>query len=106
MIKPKVMIVYETVSQAVKGLKERGFSVDFNLAENCIVCHEDKFDPEEFEITEVHRFEGNSDPSDEAIVYGIESVTGIKGVLVNGYGISADPLTAAIASKLSIHKGS
>jgi hypothetical protein len=25
LIKPKVMIVYETVSQAVKGLKERGF---------------------------------------------------------------------------------
>ncbi|HUM98099.1 MAG TPA: hypothetical protein PK275_09595 [Chitinophagaceae bacterium] len=99
------MIVYETVSQAVKGLKERGFSVDFNLAENCIVCHEDKFNSEEFEITEIYRFEGNSDPSDEAVVYAIESVTGIKGVLVNGYGISADPLTSAIAKKLSIHKG-
>lgn len=98
------MIVYETVSQAVNGLRARGFTLDFNLSENCIVCHADKFNPDEFEITEVYRFEGNTDPSDEAIVYGIESVTGLKGVLVNGYGVSADSMTAAIAKKLNIHK--
>ena len=33
--------------------------MDFNLDENCIVCHEDKFNPEDFEIVEVYRFEGN-----------------------------------------------
>ena len=94
------MYSYETVSEAVNELKKRGFDLDFNLEENCIICHSDKFDAKDFEIVEVYRFEGNTDPSDEAIVYAIESVNGKKGVLVNGYGISADAISSEIAKKL------
>jgi len=98
------MYAYDTVTDAVKGLKQRGYVKDFNLKENCIVCHEEKFNPEDFEITEVYRFEGESDPADEAIVYAIESNRGDKGLLVNGYGISADGMSAEMAKKLNIHK--
>lgn len=98
------MIVYDTVSEAVNGLKARGFELDFNLHENCLVCNDDKFDADDFEIVEVYRFEGDTDPSDEAVVYAITSRNGLKGVLVNGYGISADELSAAMERKLSIHK--
>ena len=98
------MFVYDTVTDAVNGLKQRGFSLDFNLQENCLICHEGKFNPDEFEITEVYRFEGNTDPADAAVVYGIASVNGLKGVLVNGFGVSADPMSAEMARKLSIHK--
>jgi len=98
------MISYDTVSEAVNGLKERGFDIDFNLEENCIVCNAGKFDVSNFEIVEVYRFEGNTDPSDEAIVYAIESVKGLKGILVSGYGISAEGMSAEMAKKLSIHK--
>ena len=96
------MIAYDTVTEAVKGLKERGFTTDFNLEENCIVCHSDKFDVKDFDIVEVYRFEGNSDPSDQAVVYAIESVNGMKGLLVGGYGISAEGMSADMARKLSI----
>ena len=98
------MFTYDTVSEAVNGLKKRGFAMDFNLKENCLVCHPHKFNPEDFEIVEVYRFEGNTDPSDEAVVYAIESGTGMKGVLVNGYGISADPLSSEMAKKLSVQR--
>ncbi len=98
------MIVYDTVSEALDGLKKRGFDLDFNLHENCIVCHGDRFDINELEIVEVHRFEGSTDPSDEAVVYAIQSVNGLKGVLVNGYGISADTMDADMVKKLSIRK--
>ncbi len=98
------MISYDTVSEAVNGLKKRGFTVDFNLQENCIVCNDDKFNVDDFEIVEVYRFEGNTDPSDEAIVYAIQSVNGLNGVLVNGYGISADTMSSEMVKKLSIHK--
>lgn len=98
------MHTYDTVSAAVNGLKERGYTVDFNLDENCIVCHSDRFNVNDFEIVEVHRFEGNTDPSDEAVVYAIESKNGMKGVLVNGYGISADTMDAEMAKKLSMHR--
>lgn len=98
------MYSYDTVSEAVNGLKKRGFELDFNLKENYLVCHTGKFDATDFEIVEVYRFEGNSDPSDEAVVYGIESKTGMKGVLVNGYGISADEMSSEMAKKLSIDR--
>lgn len=97
------MHTYDTVSEAVNGLKSRGFTTDFNLDENCLVCHSDKFNPDEFQIVEIYRFEGNSDPSDEAIVYGIESKNGMKGVLVNGYGISSNALSDEMAKKLEVN---
>jgi len=98
------MHVYDTVTAAVNGLKARGYDLDFNLRENCIICNEDKFNPEDFTITEVYRFEGETDPADEAVVYGIESHNGQKGVLVSGYGISADPMSAEMAKKLSLNR--
>ena len=97
------MYVYDTVSQAVKELKERGYTTDFNLKENCLVCNQEKFHPEDFEIVEVYRFEGDSDPADEAVVYAVESNKGDRGVLVSGYGISADEMTSDMAKKLSMH---
>lgn len=96
-------ISYDTVTEAVNGLKARGFKVDFNLRENCIICDDQRFDPREFEIREVYRFEGITDPADQAIVYGIESQSGLKGVLVNGYGIYSEPLSDELAKKLAYH---
>lgn len=96
------MYTYDTVTAAVVGLKQRGYTKDFNLEENCIICNEDKYHPEDFEIVEVYRYEGNSDPADEAVVYAIEGKNGDKGVLVSGYGISADEMSDEMAKKLTI----
>jgi hypothetical protein len=98
------MISYDTLSEAVNGLKARGFTMDFNLAENCLICNAGRFDVNDFGIVEFYRFEGNTDPSDEAIVYAIESNNGLKGVLVSGYGISAEGMSADMAKKLSMHR--
>ncbi len=98
------MFTYDTVSAAVQGLKKRGYATDFNLRENCIICQGDKFDPDDFEIVEIYRFEGNSDPADEAVVYAIESKNGVRGVLVNGYGPSSDTLNADMARKLHVNR--
>jgi hypothetical protein len=98
------MHAYDTVTAAIKGLRDRGYTQDFNLQENCLVCDKAKFHPEDFEITEVYRFEGDTDPADEAVVYAIEGNKGEKGVLVGGYGISSDPVTTEMARKLAIRK--
>lgn len=98
-----LMYAYDTVTEAVKGLKERGYTLDFNLEENCVICEGNKYKPEDFEIVAVYRFEGDTDPADGAVVYAIESKNGLKGVLVNGYGIYAAGLGSEMAKKLSIH---
>lgn len=95
---------YETVSEAVRDLNQRGYTHDFNIGEDCLVCGEKlSLSPQDFEIDEVHRFEGMTDPGDEMIVYAISSRKGAeKGVLVNGYGIYQDSESSEIMNKLSI----
>ncbi|GAA4752208.1 phosphoribosylpyrophosphate synthetase [Flavisolibacter ginsenosidimutans] len=97
------MYQYTSPSHAIDDLRKRGFTTDFNLDENCLVCGEQQFNADQFEIHEVYRFEGASDPGDESVVYGIESNNGVKGVLVDGYGYSSSPKNAAIIQKLKIH---
>jgi len=97
------MYQYDSPSYAIEDLKKRGYVQDFNLKDNCIVCNDQQFNAYEFEIKEVYRFEGDSDPADEAIVLGIESNKRIKGILVNGYGYSSDPVGDEIERKLKMH---
>lgn len=97
------MYQYDSPVHAIEELKKRGYSEDFNLRDNCIVCNSGKFGADEFEIKEVYRFEGDSDPGDEAIVLGIESSGGVKGILVNGYGYSSEPMSDEIERKLKMH---
>lgn len=98
------MFVYDTVAEAVQGLKQRGYTIDFNLEPDRITCPKTPLSlkPSEFRITEVYRFEGNSDPADEAVVYAIESADGQKGVLVNGFGISSDEIGEEMVEKLTV----
>ncbi len=91
---------YAPVSVALDRLRAQGYTLDFNLEENCIACGLQKFGADEFEITEVYRYEGNTDPADEATVYGIRSSSGLKGVLVTGYGTASDSMSTAILKKL------
>lgn len=93
---------YATVSEAIDQLRLQGYTVDFNLQENSLVLHAEKFSEDDLAIVDVYRYEGDSDPSDEATVYAIASKTGIKGILVTGYGISIDSASTAILEKLRV----
>jgi hypothetical protein len=97
------MFTYDTVVEAVEGLKQRGYSIDFNIEPGRLVCHQTPLSlaPADFGIAEVYRFEGNSDPDDEAVVYAIESTNGQKGLLVTGYGISAEGVGEEMIKKLT-----
>ena len=92
---------YETVSEAIRELRNQGYTTDFNLEGNAVVCSVGKFGTDEFEIADVYRYEGDSDPGDEAAVYAIESSNGLKGILVTGYGASSDNISTEMLKKLS-----
>ncbi|HVU94632.1 MAG TPA: hypothetical protein VHE34_05380 [Puia sp.] len=100
------MYSYDTVAEAVNGLKQRGYTIDFNLEADNICCSKTPLalKPADFEITEFYRFEGESDPADEAVVYAIESLKGDKGVLVTGFGISAEGIGEELVEKLSVKR--
>jgi hypothetical protein len=102
------MYAYDTVVEAVRGLKQRGYTIDFNLEPDRLVCPATRLslEPAEFEISEVYRFEGDSDPADEAAVYAIQSRDGQKGLLVTGFGISAEGIGEEMVEKLTYFRGS
>ena len=95
---------YQTVTEALQGLKQRGFTLDFNLANGTLHSNSENIylQPEDFSITEIHRFEGMSDPADNTIVYGIESPKyNVKGVFLNGYGVYSDDVSEELLKKLN-----
>ncbi len=94
-------VFYSTVSEAIDKLRSEDYTIDFNLEENCLTCLHGKFIADEFEITKIFRYEGNSDPADQATVYGIESKTGIKGILVTGYGAYGENASSELLQKFN-----
>ena len=81
---------YDTVTEAIKQLKAKGFTLDLNLKENQFLTGEQSYPADDFEIVDLYRYEGASDPADEATVYALASKSGLKGILVSGYGYSSD----------------
>lgn len=99
---------YDTVTEAISDLQKEGYTIDFSILsdKDCLICHKTgiELSPENFEIDAFYRFEGDSDPGDEMIVYAISSNGDkIKGILVNAFGTYADSATSAIISKLHAH---
>ncbi len=92
---------YETVSKAIEELRKQGFTTDFNLEENAIVCNVGKFGANELDVVDVYRYEGDSDPGDEAAVYAIKSSNGLRGILVTGYGASSENTSSEMLRKLT-----
>lgn len=91
------MYHYATVSKALEELQEKGFSIDFNIQEARIINN-----PNDFTIMHIYRYEGNTDPGDEATVYGIKSSTGEKGVFVAGHSAYTEHSAAMALHELSI----
>ncbi|GAA4316150.1 hypothetical protein GCM10023149_12950 [Mucilaginibacter gynuensis] len=99
---------YDTVSEAVNDLVERGYTANFNVdAQNDFLnCPEQQvsLSPEDFEIDETHRFEGETDPGDEMVVYAVSSPNyGIKGVVVNAFGTYSDSGASKLVQRLKEH---
>ena len=55
-------------------------------------------------IAEYHRFEGVSDPGDMSIVYAIETRSGIRGTLVDAFGVYADRRVGAFVKEVALRR--
>lgn len=99
---------YDTVVEAINGLNKRGFTINFNIAFDKIICSNNRIclSPDEFEITEIYRFEGDTNPSDEDVVYAVQSKDGnSKGYISSAFGTYADDVSASMIRKLAMHAG-
>ena len=101
------MTRYVTLTETLNDLRKEGYTEDFNLSSNCLECRQGqiKVFADDFKVDKFFRFEGESNPSDSSILYAISSDRlGLKGVLVNAYGIYSEPITDEMVERLQIRK--
>jgi len=94
----------ETLSQAVERITAAGYQDDFRaergglraVGTGCI------HDPEALVIEEVLRFEGSSDPEDEAMLFALRcTIHDVRGTYVVAYGSTMDSLDAEMVRRLT-----
>jgi hypothetical protein len=83
-----VLNMYDTLVDAINDLQDRGYTSRFKLENNQLINVETKqaYDPQQLQIVEYHRFEGMTNPADDAIVFAIEARAGAdQGTVVMNY---------------------
>jgi hypothetical protein len=84
----------DTVTEALALLEADGYMASFSVRRGrvgCAVCGQEH-EATGAIVDRIYRFEGMSDPDDEAIVFGLRCpVCGAKGTLVSAFGPGADP---------------
>jgi hypothetical protein len=95
----------DTLVETLEQLKREGFTYDFNLTAHTLEVHNEEgiqltLSPDDFNIVKIFRFEGMTNPSDESILYAIESNTGLKGTILSSYGMYADAMSNEMIKKL------
>ena len=98
---------YDNLLDALKDLRQRGFTTDFNIAFDKINCSNTgkALSPAEFEIVEHYRFEGDTDPDNSSVLYAIAALDGsMKGVLINAYGVYSDAISDLLIQKLKMNE--
>jgi hypothetical protein len=82
-----------TLSDTLDELARRGFAEDFTVVDGRlrVAGGQQRFAAGQVEVAEYYRFEGVSDPDDMAILYAIETGTGVRGTIVDAFGVYADP---------------
>jgi hypothetical protein len=97
-----------TVTEAIRSLQADGYTGDFYATENGrLVCGEcgNEFDPADVTVDHILRFEGQSDPDDEMIVFALRGPCGDRGIYSAAYGPYRSPEDAAVIAKLPHRTG-
>ena len=83
----------KSLATCLNKMMEEGYTEDFQITDNGLesLHKHSNYRPEQIQIVNFFRFEGQSDPDDNAILYVIETDDGTKGILIDAYGVYNDP---------------
>ena len=103
---PMTLKSYKTLSEAVEGLRKRGYAANFEFLDKTFkaVNSGKAFKPSELTIIEHHRFEGMSDPDDMSVLYVIEASDGTRGTIADAFGPQANPDLGVFLKQVKIQE--
>lgn len=101
------MPTYSTVTETVKGLEERGFTENFSIKVDHLSGVNDTIQlyPDDFDVVETYRYEGESDPGDETMICAIRTKEGANGIIVFPYSSYSEEISMELVQKLSEQRG-
>src|SRR5262250_2864184 len=93
-----------TVAETIEDLNRRGFTGHFGVTGDGLREFGTgvTFRATALRICECFRLEADCDPSETAIVYAIETETGVRGTLIDAFGLYADPAISEFMTRVSI----
>ena len=83
------------------------FVTQFNITDKGLLslATQKIYQPNQVKVAHFYRFEGESNPDDNAILYAIETDEGEKGTIVDAYGAYSDALISDFMNQVEgIHK--
>jgi hypothetical protein len=82
-----------TMAGTIDELDRCGFDEHFTVVDGRLhaLGSGDEFAAGQVAVASHYRFEGVSDPDDMAILYALETGTGVRGTLTDAFGVYADP---------------
>lgn len=98
----------ETLGDAIARLRSAGYRDSFRPEAGGLraLAASRLYAPEELVVDEIVRFEGPTDPGDEAILFALRSRDGaVRGTWAAGYGPSVDPADAELVRRLPRRRG-
>ena len=77
----------------LEQLKIKGYTADLLLIKEGLLSKDtnEVFKSADIVIEKVYRFEGNSNPDDMSVMYGVKSMSGVRGVIIDAYGTYGNP---------------
>jgi len=93
-----------TVAETIEDLNRRGFTGHFGVTADGLREFGTgvTYRATALRICECLRLEADSDPGETAIVYAIETETGVRGTLIDAFGLYADPAISELMMRVSI----
>lgn len=97
----------KSLSTCLNKMISDGYDQDYKVTERGLESLQlgKVYTPDQVEVVNFFRFEGMSDPDDNAILYVVETADSGKGTLIDGYGIYTEPRIASFMKEVeNIHK--
>jgi hypothetical protein len=92
-----------TITTVLNGLKIKGQDNEFTIDDRgLVILNGRSYRQQEVQILRTYRFEGDSDPSDEAIIYLVRANDGTMGYSLDAYGAYTNHANDGYAE--AIHK--
>jgi hypothetical protein len=94
----------ETVTDALTRLRSDGYTADFYATDKgelaCRGCHR-TMNPTEVQVDHTVRFEGDTNPDDQDIVFALTCACGCKGTYSAAYGPATPPADSDVLGQLA-----